>query len=93
MLEKPTILIAGVTGSIGGAAALALVQRGARVVLLGRRAEKLNARADRIIGVHGDAGADDVAPLVVDFSDMESVRSAAGDRVQQNQDVQQVDRR
>ena len=77
MLEKPTILIAGATGSIGNAAALALAQRGARVVLLGRRAEKLNANADRIRAVHADAGADDVASLVVDFSDMESVRSAA----------------
>jgi NAD(P)-dependent dehydrogenase (short-subunit alcohol dehydrogenase family) len=77
VLEKPTILIAGATGSIGNAAALALAQRGARVVLLGRRAEKLNAKADRILGARTDAGADDVATLVVDFSDMESVRSAA----------------
>ena len=48
MLEKPTILIAGATGSIGNAAALALARRAVRVVLLGRRAEKLNAKADRI---------------------------------------------
>jgi len=48
VLEKPTILIAGATGSIGNAAALALARRAVRVVLLGRRAEKLNAKADRI---------------------------------------------
>ena len=37
MTNKQTILIAGATGSIGGAAAVALAKRGARVVLLGRR--------------------------------------------------------
>lgn len=40
MKNKQTILIAGATGSIGGAAALALVKRGARVVLLGRKPDK-----------------------------------------------------
>ena len=35
MTEKQTILIAGATGSIGNAAALALAKRGARVVLWG----------------------------------------------------------
>lgn len=78
MLQKPTILIAGATGSIGNAAALALTKRGAKAVLLGRRADKLNARADRIRGARTDAGAD-VDTLVVDFSDTESVRSAAGE--------------
>ncbi|MBV1893705.1 MAG: SDR family NAD(P)-dependent oxidoreductase [Ilumatobacteraceae bacterium] len=76
MPKKPTILIAGATGSIGNAAALALTKRDARVVLLGRRADKLNAKADRIRGSRTGA---DVATLVVDFSDMDSVRSAADD--------------
>ena len=79
MSGQPTILIAGATGSIGSAASLALAERGARVVLLGRRADKLNARAGRIRGALADVRADDVATLVVDFSDMESVRSAAGE--------------
>lgn len=77
MAEKPTILIAGATGSIGNAAAVALAKRGARVVLMGRRAEKLNARAERIRGALADDQRADVAMVVVDFSDMDSVRSAA----------------
>jgi len=36
MKNKQTILIAGATGNIGKAAAVALVKRGARVVILGR---------------------------------------------------------
>jgi NAD(P)-dependent dehydrogenase (short-subunit alcohol dehydrogenase family) len=79
--EKPTILNAGSTGSIGNAAAVALATRGAAIVLMGRRAEKLNTRAVRIRSVLADAGVDrqpdDVATLVVDFSDMDSVRAAA----------------
>ena len=45
MTDKQTILIAGATGSIGGGAAVALAKRGARVVLLGRRLETLEAKA------------------------------------------------
>ncbi len=81
MAEEPTILIAGATGSIGYAAAVALAKRRAGVVLMGRGAEKLSAKAEQIRRVLDDAGAAhqpaDVATLVVDFSDMESVRSAA----------------
>lgn len=36
MNEQKTILIAGATGSIGGAAALALVKGNAKAVILGR---------------------------------------------------------
>ena len=81
MLDKQTILIAGATGSIGGGAAVALAKRGARVVLLGRKLERLEARADSIrvalskaqIGYQNT----DIATMVIDFSDMESVRLAA----------------
>jgi hypothetical protein len=63
------------------AAAVALAKRGARVVLMGRRADKLNARARGIRSALDDVGVDhqpaDVATLVVDVSDMDSVRSAA----------------
>ena len=48
MTNKQTILIAGATGSIGRGAAAALAKRGARVVLLGRRLETVEARADSI---------------------------------------------
>lgn len=81
MTNKQTILIAGATGNIGGGAALALAKRGARVVLLGRSLETLEARADSIRITLSDAGIEfqvlDIATLAVDLSDMESVRLAA----------------
>jgi NAD(P)-dependent dehydrogenase (short-subunit alcohol dehydrogenase family) len=81
MPNKQTILITGATGNIGGGAAVALAKRGARVVLLGRRLETLEARADAIRVALSEARIDyqdtDIATLVVDFSDMQSVRLAA----------------
>ena len=81
MTSKKTILITGATGNIGGGAAVALAKRGAQVVLLGRTADKLKARADSIRVTLSEAGIEcqdtDVATLVIDFSDMESVRLAA----------------
>jgi len=78
MAKRQTILVAGATGSIGNAAAVALAKRGAR---LGRRAQKLSSRADSIREVLTDAGIEhevtDIAALVIDFSDMDSVRAAA----------------
>ena len=79
--DKQTILVAGSTGSIGGGAALELAKRGARVVLLGRKLEKLEARVDAIRLSLSESGADlqdiDLVTLAVDFSDTESVRVAA----------------
>ncbi len=81
MTNKQTILIAGATGSIGGGAAVALAKRGARVVLLGRNPDKLKAKVDLVRVALSEARVDcqdmDIATLVVDFSDMESVRLAA----------------
>lgn len=81
MTNKQTILIAGATGNIGGAAVVALVKTGARVMLLGRRLDKLEAKADSIRVALSEAQIEcqdtDIATLVVDFSDMESVRLAA----------------
>lgn len=81
MARQQTILIAGATGSIGGAAALVLSKSGARVVLLGHSARRLNAKADSIRKTLSDLGTDsssgDIATLIVDFSDLESVRAAA----------------
>jgi NAD(P)-dependent dehydrogenase (short-subunit alcohol dehydrogenase family) len=83
MTNKQTILVAGATGNIGGGAAVALAKRGAQVVLLGRRPETLEARADSIRVVLSEAQiehqATDIATLVVDFSDMKSVRLAAAE--------------
>jgi NAD(P)-dependent dehydrogenase (short-subunit alcohol dehydrogenase family) len=83
MMNKQTILIAGATGNIGGGAAVALAKRGARVVLLGRKLKRLEARADSIRSALSEAQIDgqdtDIDTLVVDFSDMESVRLAAAE--------------
>jgi short-subunit dehydrogenase len=48
MTDEQTILIAGATGNVVGGAATALANRGARVVLFGRRPETLEARAESI---------------------------------------------
>ncbi len=83
MMNKQTILITGATGSIGGGAAVALAKRGARVVLIGRSLETLEARADSIRTGLSEAEIEyqdtDITTLVVDFSDMESVRLAAAE--------------
>ena len=83
MTNQQTILIAGATGNIGGGAAVALTRRGARVVLLGRRLETLEARADSIRVALSQAPIEcqetDIATLAVDFSDMESVKLAAAE--------------
>jgi NAD(P)-dependent dehydrogenase (short-subunit alcohol dehydrogenase family) len=83
MTNKQTILIAGATGNIGGGAALALAQRGAHVVLLGRKPETLEARADSIRVALSEAQIEyqetDIAALVIDFSELESVRRAAAE--------------
>jgi len=83
MTDKQTILITGATGSIGGGAAMALAKRSANVVLLGRKLETLEARAESIRATLSEAQIEyqdtDIATLVVDFSDMESVRRAAAE--------------
>ncbi len=83
MTNKQTILITGATGSIGGGAAVALAKRGARVVLLGRSPDKLEAKADSIRVALSEAQIDyqdtNIATLVIDFSDMESVRLVAAE--------------
>ena len=83
MTNKQTILIAGATGNIGGGAAVALAKRGARVVLLGRYPDKLKARVNLVRIALSEAQIDyqdtDIAMLVVDFSDMESVNHAAAE--------------
>ena len=83
MTNKQTILITGATGNIGGGAAVALAKRGTRIVLLGRKLETLEARADSIRVTLSEARIEyqdtDIATLTVDFSDMESVRLAAAE--------------
>ena len=87
MTNKQTILIAGATGNIGGGAAVALTKRGAKVVLLGRYHEKLKARVNLVQTALSEAQIDyqdtDIAMLVIDFSDMESVKHAAAEAMNQ----------
>jgi NAD(P)-dependent dehydrogenase (short-subunit alcohol dehydrogenase family) len=76
-----TILIAGATGNIGGGAALALAKRGAEVVLLGRKDQRLQARAERIRSTLAEDQivSPHIDTLEIDFADMPSVRTAAAE--------------
>ncbi len=68
---------------MGEALRLALAKRGANVVLLGRKLETLEARADSIRLTLSEEGIEfqdtDISTLVIDFSDMESVRLSAAE--------------
>jgi NAD(P)-dependent dehydrogenase (short-subunit alcohol dehydrogenase family) len=83
MTDKQTILITGATGNIGGGAAHALAKRGARVVLLGRKLETLEARANSVRAALTETQIEfqdnEIETLVVDFADMQAVRDAASE--------------
>ena len=81
MSNRQTVLVAGATGNVGGGAAVALAKGGAHVVLLGRKPNTLEARANSIRAALSEVGIEDSAieALAVDFSDMDSVRLAATD--------------
>ncbi len=71
-----TILVTGPTvGGLGFHTALELARRGARVVLAGRTPAKVDEAARRILEEVPTA---DLAQLVVDLSDLGSVRHAGG---------------
>lgn len=81
MADRRTVLVAGATGSIGGGAAVALAKRGARVVVLGRRPDRSEARAEAIRAALAESGLEDpgIETRVVDFCDLGSIRAAAAD--------------
>ncbi|MGH7762950.1 MAG: SDR family NAD(P)-dependent oxidoreductase [Candidatus Dormibacteraceae bacterium] len=70
--HRPTVVITGATGAIGSATARVLSGRGAKIVLMARPSERLDALARRL------GGADKrVESVPVDLSSMASVRAAA----------------
>lgn len=83
MNDKRTVLIAGATGTIGRASAVALASRGASTVLLARSAEKLTdtelAARQAVSDVTPNSPPADVTSQLIDFSEMGSVRAAAAE--------------
>lgn len=68
----PVVVVTGATGAIGSATAAVLVRRGARVVLLARPSDRLDALVKKLGGEERRVGS-----VPVDLSSLASVRSAA----------------
>ena len=51
-IEDKVVVITGASSGIGEATALLLAERGAKLVLGARRADRLEALADRIVGLN-----------------------------------------
>ena len=68
----PVVVLTGATGAIGSATAAVLVRRGARVVLLARPSDRLEALVRKLGGEEKRVGS-----VQVDLSSLASVRSAA----------------
>lgn len=76
-LTGRTVVVTGPTvGGLGQFTALELARRGARVVLAGRRPERL---AETRAAILGDVRTAELDELVVDLSDLSSVRRAAAE--------------
>lgn len=69
-----TVLITGATGTIGNATAIEIAKTGAALLLLARNKERLESVRNEISGKTGN---DEIDILQVDFSDIQSVKSAA----------------
>ncbi len=73
-LDGRTVLVTGPTSGLGRAAAEALANLGARVILVGRSEERLGRLRDDLVAEHGE----DRFPMVVaDMGSLGSVRTAA----------------
>ncbi|HEY8634814.1 MAG TPA: SDR family NAD(P)-dependent oxidoreductase [Candidatus Dormibacteraeota bacterium] len=68
----PVVVVTGATGAIGSATAAVLVRRGARVVLMARPSDRLDALTKKLGGEEKRVGS-----VPVDLSSLASVRSAA----------------
>lgn len=75
-LVGKTILVTGPTSGLGRVTAVALARLGARVVLVGRSAERLGQVRDDLVAAHGE----DRFPVVVaDMGSLVSVRAAVAE--------------
>ena len=74
--DRTTVVTGCTVGGLGFHVALELARRGGRVVLAGRSSDRLAAAEQAIRGEVPDAALD---PLVVDVSDLTSVRLAASE--------------
>ena len=54
ILEGRVAVVTGASSGIGEACAIAFVEKGAKVVLAARRAERLSALVERLEGMGGD---------------------------------------
>lgn len=73
-LRGRTVLVTGVTSGIGRAAAHQLAADGARVIMLGRDADRTTATRDEIAAATGN---DDLRTVVADMAEPDQVRAAA----------------
>ncbi|HYE95560.1 MAG TPA: SDR family NAD(P)-dependent oxidoreductase [Rubricoccaceae bacterium] len=69
------VLITGASAGIGEAVAARCAAEGARVIVAARRADRLEALADRLSAQHGEGMA---LPLPLDVTDAEAVEDAIG---------------
>lgn len=75
-MEKKTVLITGVTGTIGKATATELATKGCRLILMGRDAGKVSAVRSEIISLTAN---NDLDISIADLSEPASVRQAASE--------------
>ncbi|MEO6207076.1 MAG: SDR family NAD(P)-dependent oxidoreductase [Candidatus Limnocylindrales bacterium] len=75
-LAGTTILVTGPTSGLGRVTAVALARLGARVVLVGRSAERLGQVRDELVAAHG---ADRFPIAVADMGSLVSVRAAVAE--------------